>query len=224
MAADIASYIDHTQLSALTSYGDIDRICEEARTYGFAAVCIPPFTVRHARTLLSGDMSRLATVIGFPLGYSVPESKWTETEYACRDGADELDVVINLMALRSGDWSLLEKEMVPICQTVHAAGRRLKVIIESGMLTEEEIIRCCSLYAGMGADYIKTSTGFAAAGASVEAVRLMKEVLPPTVGIKASGGIRTLEMAWKLVDAGASRLGTSAGVRLAQEEREKAGA
>jgi len=205
---DIASYIDHTILKPTTTHIEIKKICEEAVQYGFAAVCIPPSLVTIARP----QASRIATVIGFPFGYSILKAKVTEAEQALLDGADELDMVINLVALRAGDWTYLEKEIQTLTTLVHDHGKVIKVIIESGILTDEEIIRCCDVTARVGVDFVKTSTGYAEKGASVDAVRLMRQHLPAGIKIKASGGIRTYEFARQLIDAGADRLGCSASV------------
>ena len=205
---DIASYIDHTILKPTTTHIEIKKICEEAVQYGFAAVCIPPSLVTIARP----QASRIATVIGFPFGYSILKAKVTEAEQALLDGADELDMVINLVALRAGDWTYLEKEIQTLTTLVHDHDKVIKVIIESGILTDEEIIRCCDVTARVGVDFVKTSTGYAEKGASVDAVRLMRQHLPAGIKIKASGGIRTYEFARQLIDAGADRLGCSASV------------
>jgi deoxyribose-phosphate aldolase len=159
----------------------------------------------------------VATVVGFPFGYSVTAAKMAEVEQALADGADELDIVINLIALREGDWGGLESEMRALMGPIHGAGRVLKVIIESGVLKDEEIIRCCAIYGGLGVDFVKTSTGYAEKGATVEAVKLMRAHLPSNVRIKASGGIRTYALARQLIDAGADRLGCSASVEIVNE-------
>lgn len=211
----LASYIDHTILKPTTSHIDINKICKEALDYGFAAVCVPPPFVVLARS----TGVRVATVIGFPFGYSVSAAKLAEVEQALADGADELDIVINLVALRAGDWSGLETEMRALVAPIHGAGRLVKVIIESGILTDEEIIRCCELYGGLGVDFLKTSTGYAEKGATMEAVRLMRAHLPSNVRIKASGGIRNYTMARQLIDAGADRLGCSASVEIVNGDR-----
>jgi deoxyribose-phosphate aldolase len=208
--SSLASYIDHTILKPTSSHIEINRICKEALDYGFAAVCVPPPFVVQAR----GSGVRVATVIGFPFGYSVSAAKLAEVEQALADGADELDVVINLAALKGGDWSRLESEMRALVGPIHEAGRLVKVIIESGVLTDEEIIRCCEIYSGLGVDFLKTSTGYAERGATVEAVLLMRAHLPSNVRIKASGGIRTYALARQLIDAGADRLGCSASVEI----------
>ena len=210
----LASYIDHTLLKPTATHIEIEKICKEALEYGFAAVCVPPSFVALARRA----RVRTATVIGFPFGYSAAVAKLAEVERAIADGADELDVVINLVALKAGDWSGLEAEMRALTGPIHGAGRVVKVIIESGVLTDEEIIRCCELYGGLGVDFLKTSTGYAERGATVEAVRLMRAYLPSNVRIKASGGIRTYALARQLIDAGADRLGCSASVEIGRGE------
>ena len=216
----LASYIDHTILKPTTTHIEISRICKETREYGFAAVCVPPPFVGMARQ--SGV--RVATVIGFPFGYSVTSAKLAEVAQALSDGADELDVVVNLIHLKAGDWAALEAEMREIVLLIHGAGRLVKVIIESGVLTDEEIIRCCSVYGGIGVDFLKTSTGYAEKGATVEAVRLMRQHLPAGIRIKASGGIRTYAFARELVEAGADRLGCSASVEIVKGEASEAAA
>lgn len=231
---EIASYIDHTILKPTTTHMDIKKICAEAVQFGFAAVCIPPTLVTEARKELQiaveaghhdedcverSPLQKVATVIGFPFGYSVPAAKLVETRQALAEGADELDVVINLTALKSGDWGFLEKEMAPLVDVIHGEDKVIKVIIESGVLTDEEVIRCCEIYSKLGVDFVKTSTGYAEKGATVEAVRLMRRHLPASIRIKASGGIRTYEFARQLVEAGADRLGCSAGVEIVKQLR-----
>ncbi len=213
---DISSYIDHTLLKPTATEADIRKLCSEALRYRFAAVCIPPPAVKQARQLTRGSAVRVATVIGFPFGYSVTKAKLAETEQAIADEADELDMVINLMALKNGHWNYLAEEVRVMAEAAHAGGRLLKVIIESGVLTDDEIIRCCELYSKAGADFLKTSTGYAEKGASLDAVKLMKKHLPPAVRIKASGGIRNYAFARQLVEAGASRLGCSASVAIVE--------
>ena len=216
---NISSYIDHTVLKPTTTHMDVKKICEEAVQYGFAAVCIPPTLLAIGRRELAGASVKVATVIGFPFGYSVPKAKLAETEQALTDGADELDVVINLIAVKDGDWSFLADEISLITDTIHARGKIIKVIIESGILTDEQIIRCCELYSHAGVDFVKTSTGYAERSATTEAVRLMRQHLPPGIKIKASGGIRTYEFARQLIEAGADRLGCSASVAIVDQLR-----
>ena len=219
----IASYIDHTLLKPTATHIDINKICNEALVYGFAAVCVPPPLVKVARSLVVPDTPgsrtvKVATVIGFPFGYSTTKAKLAEVAQAIVDGADELDIVINLVALKEGDWAQLEEEMRVLTERAHAAGKIVKVIIESGILTDEEIIQCCSVYSRVGVNFLKTSTGYAEKGATVAAVRLMREHLPPRVKIKASGGIRDYAFAAALVEAGADRLGCSASIEIVKME------
>ncbi|MFT3825035.1 MAG: deoxyribose-phosphate aldolase [Chitinophagaceae bacterium] len=216
---NIAHYIDHTLLKPTTTNDDIKKLCDEAMEYRFAAVCVPPPLVRKAKVVLKASEVKTATVIGFPFGYSVARAKIFEVQQAIQDGADELDVVINLTALKNNAWNYLEQEMEHIVEAVHKNERLIKVIIESGVLTPEEIIRCCEIYAKLNVDFVKTSTGYAEKGASVEDVQLMRKHLPSTVKIKASGGIRTYEFAKQLVEAGADRLGCSASVAIVKGEK-----
>jgi len=220
----LAKYIDHTILKPTASHIEISKICGEAAEYGFAAVCVPPpFVASAARELGGRGGVKVATVIGFPFGYSVASAKLVEVEQALVDGADELDVVINLVALKAADWSLLEKEMRLLTSAIHSGGKIVKVIIESGVLTDEEIVRCCEVYGAVGVDFLKTSTGYAEKGATVEAVRLMRAHLPAGIRIKASGGIRTAALAQQLIDAGADRLGCSASLAIVQGEAAASG-
>jgi deoxyribose-phosphate aldolase len=238
---NIASYIDHTILKPTTTYIEIKKICEEALRYKFAAVCVPPPMVGKAREFLAAAESaekgvagsvgrpvsaaagsaaasvKVATVIGFPFGYSSLKAKLAEAEQAAQL-ADELDVVINLIALKNGDRGFLEEEMQAITELAHGQGKIVKVIIESGILTDEEIIRCCDIYSRVGVDFLKTSTGYAEKGASVHAVELMRRHLPASIQIKASGGIRSYTFARELTAAGATRLGCSASVEIVREE------
>jgi len=215
----ISSIIDHTILKPFTTLKEIEQICSEAVENNFAAVCIPPPFVKRASVILAPSNIKVATVIGFPFGYAATESKVAETLLAIVDGADELDMVINLVALRMNDWDFLEKEVKMLTDICHQKNKILKVIIESGELTDEEIIQCCKIFGALGIDFMKTSTGYAAKGATVEAVQLLRLHLPSTVRIKASGGIRDYQFAKKLFDAGADRLGCSTGVKIATEEK-----
>jgi len=211
---NIASYIDHTILKPTTVAADIKKVCQEAQEYGFFAVCVPPPLVRNAVAILKESPVKIATVIGFPFGYSIAQAKIAEAQQAIKDGAHELDVVINLVAVKSNAWPYLEKEMTQLMELARPTGRLVKVIIESGILTDEEILQCCELYTKIGVDFLKTSTGYAEKGASVEAVQLMRKHLPSTIKIKASGGIRTYEQAIQFINAGADRIGCSAGVTI----------
>ena len=220
MKDPIASYIDHTLLKPVCTSADINKLCREAIEFGFAAVCVPPFVVKQAVRTLEGTPVKTATVIGFPMGYSSLESKVSEIQEAIMDGADELDAVINLIALKNGDWSYLEKEMQQLGARIHEKEKIIKVIVESGVLTRDELIRCCELYGKLGIDFMKTSTGYAEKGASVSDVQLMRTQLPRQVKIKASGGIRHYAFAAELIEAGADRLGCSASLQIVEEEKQ----
>lgn len=215
---NIASYIDHTILKPTTVVAEIEKLCAEAKQYGFAAVCVPPLFVKKAKELTEGSDVKVATVIGFPFGYSATEAKLAETVLAIIDGADELDMVINIAALKNDDWQYLAFELNTIMPVIRKKEKVIKVIIESGVLTDEEIIKCCDLYGAAGVDFMKTSTGYAEKGASVHAVALMRKHLADAVKIKASGGIKTLSFAKELIAAGADRLGCSASVAIVNEQ------
>lgn len=214
----ISSYIDHTILKPTTLVSDIEKLCEEAKQYGFAAVCVPPNFVKKAKALTVGSEVKVATVIGFPFGYSAVEAKIAEILLAIVDGADELDVVINISAIKNNDWLYLADEINHIMPIIRSKDKVIKIIIESGVLTDEEIIKCCEIYGLAGIDYLKTSTGYAEKGVTVEAVKLFRLHLPANIQIKASGGIRDYAFAKQLVDAGATRLGCSAGVAIVKGE------
>lgn len=186
----------------------------EAQQYDFAAVCIPPNFVKEAKELTAGSKVRVATVIGFPFGYSSIAAKREEILDAIIDGADEMDIVANISAIKSHNWEYLTEEIETLKEPIRQTSRVVKVIIESGILTDEEIIKCCEIYGKAGIDYLKTSTGYAEKGASVHAVELFRKHLPSSVQIKASGGIRDYATAKQMVDAGATRLGCSAGVAI----------
>lgn len=217
---NIASYIDHTILKPTTTVADVEQLCREAVEYGFAAVCVPPPFVKRVKSILDPTDVKVATVIGFPFGYSATEAKIAETVLAIVDGADELDMVINLVALRGSDWAFLSKEVALATEVVHNKGKAIKLIVESGILSRDELVKCCGVFGPLGIDYMKTSTGYAEKGASVEAVQLMRSHLPSTVKIKASGGIKTYAFAAELVAAGADRLGCSASVQIVKEKPE----
>lgn len=210
-------YIDHTILKPTTLLADIEKLCIEAIKYDFAAVCVPPPFVRKAKQLLEGSNTKTATVIGFPFGYAAIEAKIAEILLAIVDGADELDMVINIIALKNNDWEYLANEINHVMPVVKQKQKVIKIIIESGVLTDDEIIKCCDLYGAAGIDYLKTSTGYAEKGATIEAVQLMRKYLPDHVKIKASGGIRSYGFARQLVDVGAERLGCSAGVSIMEQ-------
>jgi deoxyribose-phosphate aldolase len=216
----ISSYIDHTILKPVCSFAEISKLCREAIQYGFAAVCVPPYVVKQAAEEIKGSGVKTATVIGFPMGYSSLQSKLDEAGLALEEGADELDVVINLLALKNGQWDYLEKEIEALVSLIQQQGKKIKVIVESGLLSREEIVQCCKHYGKAGIDFMKTSTGYAEKGASVEDVRLMRKELPAKVQIKASGGIKTYTFARELIEAGATRIGSSGGLAIADQEKE----
>jgi deoxyribose-phosphate aldolase len=207
-------YIDHTILKPTTLVSDIEKVCSEANQYEFAAVCIPPLFVKKSKELLKETNVKVATVIGFPFGYSAVEAKLAEILLAIVDGVDELDVVINFMAIKNNDWNYVANEINHLVPVIKSKDKVVKIIIESGVLTNDEILKCCELYGAAGIDYLKTSTGYAEKGATLEAVQLMKQNLPAHIQIKASGGIRDYEFARQLVEAGATRLGCSASVAI----------
>ncbi len=207
-------YIDHTILKPTCLVSDIEKLCAEAKQYDFAAVCVPPNFVKLAKEKLVGSTVQLATVIGFPFGYSATEAKIAEIILAMVDGADELDVVANISAIKNGDWTAIADEINHILPIIRSKNKVVKIIIESGVLTDEEIMKCCDIYGIAGIDYLKTSTGYAEKGASVEAVKLFRKYLPDQVQIKASGGIRDYATAKLMIDAGATRIGCSAGVAI----------
>ena len=207
-------FIDHTLLKPTCLVSDIEKLCTEAKQYDFAAVCVPPPFVKLAKEKTEGTSVKVATVIGFPFGYSATEAKIAEIILAMVDGADELDVVANISAIKNGDWTAIADEINHILPIVRSKQKVIKIIIESGVLTNDEIIKCCDIYGVAGIDYLKTSTGYAEKGASVEAVTLFRKYLPDNVQIKASGGIRDYATAQLMIEAGATRIGCSAGVAI----------
>lgn len=216
---DIAHYIDHTLLKPTATLSEIEKLCKEAIEYGFAAVCVPPLYVKKSREFLTGTKIKVATVIGFPFGYSAIEAKVAEIVLAIVDGADELDMVVNISAIKNGDWEFIANEINTIMPIVNNKEKELKVIIESGILTDDEIIKCCDIYGAAGVDYVKTSTGYAEKGASIHAVHLIRTHLTDTIKIKASGGIKSYSFAKELINAGANRLGCSSSIKIVEESR-----
>ncbi|WP_162427679.1 deoxyribose-phosphate aldolase [Pontibacter pudoricolor] len=221
MAGNLASYIDHTILKPDATEAQVLQVCDEARNYSFAAVCIPPCYVAASKERLADSGVKVATVVGFPLGYNHPKVKFLETHQAIADGADEIDVVINISAFKSGKFSEVENELSELAKYCHLKEAELKVIIETALLTEDEIVKACELCVNAGVDYVKTSTGFAAKGATVEHIELMRRVLPAHIKIKAAGGIRTFEDAQALIKAGADRLGCSASIQIVSHEQNR---
>lgn len=213
--ASILKRVDHTLLTPTATWEQIKTLCDEGIQFETASVCIPPRYIKRANDYV-GTKLKLTTVIGFPNGYCTPEVKVFETEDAIRDGADEIDMVINLGLAKAGDWEGVLQEIKAV--KASCKGRILKVIVEACLLTQEEKVAVCRVVSMSGADYIKTSTGFSTGGATVEDVRLFRERISPDVRIKAAGGIRTFEQAEALIEAGADRLGASALVAIAKQE------
>jgi len=216
---NIAAYIDHTVLKPTTTQADIVKLCTEALENNFAAVCVPPLFVKMAKQMVTNTTVKVATVIGFPFGYSAIEAKVAEIILAIIDGADELDVVINISAIKNNDWQFLANEINTLMPIIRKQQKVIKIIIESGILTNAEIIKCCDLYGAAGVDFLKTSTGYAEVGATLEAVALIRKHLTNSIKIKASGGIKSYTFAKQLIDAGADRLGCSSSLKIVAESR-----
>jgi deoxyribose-phosphate aldolase len=213
----IAALIDHTLLKPEATRRQVDKLCKEAKEYGFASVCVNPYWVPVAGRALEGSRVRVCTVIGFPLGANLASVKIYEAHKALEQGATELDMVQNVGALETGDDRVVGDEIAELADVAHSHGAILKVIIETCLLTEEARERSCRLAVQAGADFVKTSTGFSSGGATVEDIRLMRRIVGTKVGVKASGGIRTLEAVRAMLAAGATRIGASAGVAIIQE-------
>ena len=216
-ARDWASLIDHTLLKPDASQTEIKRLCEEAAQYHFASVCVNPTWVRACACHLQGTGVPVCTVIGFPLGATLPDVKAYEARRAIMDGAHEVDMVINVGALKSGDDCLLEHDIRSVVEVAHEYDVTCKVIIETALLTDDEKVRACQAAKNAGADFVKTSTGFSKGGATVADVALMRRVVGSELGVKASGGVKNIDDARAMVEAGATRIGASVGVKIAQE-------
>jgi deoxyribose-phosphate aldolase len=210
----VAPMIDHTILKPDATHDQIAQLCFEARKYQFASVCVNPTNVKLCAELLEGSGVPVCTVVGFPLGATPTEVKVFETQQSINDGAIEVDMVINVGALKSRDYELVEGDIAAIARTCHANNAILKVIIEAALLTDEEKVIACQLSKVAGADFVKTSTGFGPGGATPEDVALMRRVVGPSIGVKAAGGIKTKEDADRMIAAGASRIGASASVKI----------
>jgi len=220
----VAGMIDHTLLKPDATPDQIAQLCYEARKYEFASVCVNPTHVKMCADLLRGSPVKVCTVIGFPLGASSTEVKVFETETALRDGATEIDMVLNIGALKAKDYELVAKDINGVVRMAHAAGAIVKVIIETALLTDQEKEIASLLSKEAGADYVKTSTGFSGGGATAEDIALMRSAVGPEMGIKASGGVSSFEDAQKMVFAGATRIGASAGVKIVQGESQSTSA
>jgi len=215
MSRSLAPYIDHTALKPDTTYLQIFALCEEAQKYGFASVCVNPSMVPMCADLLRGSGVKICTVIGFPLGANASEVKAFEAAHAIKDGADELDMVIDIGALKDDDIDWVSSDITAVREA--SVGKILKVIIETALLTDEQKVTACEIAKKCGADFVKTSTGFNGGGATVADIALMRQTVGPDMGIKASGGIRDAATAQALLDAGATRLGCSASVTIVTE-------
>ncbi len=214
----IARLIDHTLLKPAATRDQIAQLCDEARTYRFASVCVNPAYVSLCAELLSAvEDVAVCTVIGFPLGATLPEVKAFEAERVIADGAREVDMVQNVGALKSGDVGLVQRDIAAVVAVAHAHGALCKVILETALLTDDEKERACRIAQAAGADFVKTSTGFGPGGATVADVALMRRVVGPALGVKAAGGVRSLADVQAMVEAGATRIGASAGVQIMQE-------
>ncbi|MBS1253110.1 MAG: Deoxyribose-phosphate aldolase [Anaerolineales bacterium] len=216
---NLAKYIDHTALKADTTADQIDKLCEEAVQFGFAAVCLNPVWVRRAADRLRDTDIAIACVVGFPLGANVSRVKALEAEQALQDGAIEFDMVMNVGALKAGNHDVVRDDIAAVTEITREAGGLCKVIIEAALLTDEEKRIACRLAQEAGADFVKTSTGFGPGGATLHDVALMREVVGPDMGIKAAGGIKTAEQARQMIEAGATRIGASAGVQIVTESQ-----
>lgn len=214
---NIASFIDHTLLNAEANLNEIRKLCDEAMEYGFYSVCVNPTHVRSCKDFLKDSEVKIATVIGFPLGANTLETKKFEAQNAIDNGADELDMVINIGALKDNNLSLV-KEDIQAVVAVAKPNIKVKVIIETALLDENEKIAACKLSKEAGADYVKTSTGFSTGGATVSDIELMKSIVGGDFGIKASGGVRDYDTAIKMIEAGATRIGASAGIKIVNKE------
>ncbi len=216
---ELSHMIDHTLLKADATQDEIARLCYEARKHDFASVCVNPSYVKLCAELLEDTDVLVCTVVGFPLGATSTEAKTFETQKAVRDGATEVDMVINVGALKSRDYEVVEGDIASIARACHAGGAILKVIIEAALLTDEEKVAACQLAKVAGADFVKTSTGFGPGGATPEDVALMRQVVGSGMGVKAAGGIKTTADAKRMIEAGASRIGASASIKIVQGDQ-----
>jgi deoxyribose-phosphate aldolase len=209
---NLNQYIDHTLLKPEATLSQIEKLCQEAKENNFFSVCINSYYVKTCVQLLSGTSVKVCTVVGFPLGASTMETKRFEAMKAVAEGAKEIDMVMNISAVKSGNWQYVVDDMSSLAQVCHQQGAILKVILETCLLTEEEKKKACELAVKAGVDFVKTSTGFSTGGATIEDVKLMRSIVGPNIGVKASGAIRNTETAQAMIEAGATRLGTSASV------------
>lgn len=215
---NLGKIIDHTILKPDCTVDDIKQVCTEASNNEFAAVCVPPFYVKEASHFLKDSPIKIATVIGFPMGYSTIPAKVEEIKRAINDGVDELDVVINICAVKSNNWNYVKNDIDSVTRISHMRGKTIKIIFEMNLLNQEQVKKLCEICNEFGVDYVKTSTGFQGGGATVKRVSLLREHLSSNIKIKASGGIKKRKDALALVEAGADRLGCSASLKLIEKE------
>jgi deoxyribose-phosphate aldolase len=220
---NIASYIDHTLLKPEASEADILKVCAEAAEYHFKSVCVNPLWVKTVKTALKGSGVLTCSVIGFPLGATPTDVKTFEARGAVLDGADEVDMVINIAAARAGDKGALVDDISAVAEAVHASGAILKVIIETVFLSDDQKVLACQAAVEAGADFVKTSTGFNGGGATAADIALMRRAVGPELGVKASGGVRSLADAQAMIAAGATRIGASSGIAIVKGEQGSAG-
>ena len=219
---EISKYIDHTLLKPEATAANIEQLCREALEHGFATVCVNPVYVSLAHSLLKNSSVAVCTVAGFPLGANATETKVNETRLALKEGAGEIDMVIQIGALKSGDYDAVENDIRAVVSVCREYSSTSKVIIETALLTDSEKRKACELAANAGADFVKTSTGFAAAGATEHDVRLMSNAVRKfSMGVKAAGGIRSYDDAIKMINAGATRIGSSSGVKIVTESKQR---
>jgi len=214
---EIAHLIDHTLLKPEATPAQVERLCDEARCYRFAAVCVNPVYVRLAARRLEESGVVVCSVAGFPLGATTTTAKVYEARQALADGASEVDMVLHIGALKAGDYDIVREDIAAAAAVCHECGALLKVIIETALLSDAEKVTACHLAQAAGADYVKTSTGFASGGATVEDVRLMRQTVGPQMGVKAAGGIHSYAEALAMIEAGANRIGASAGVQIVEQ-------
>jgi deoxyribose-phosphate aldolase len=219
VTVDVAKYIDHTLLKPDATRSEIEKLCDEARAYQFASVCVNPTWVRECAVRLLGSPVRVCTVVGFPLGATLPDVKAYETRRAIFDGATEIDMVINVGALKSGDDETVRRDIAAVVEAAHEACAIVKVILETALLSDDEKVRASLIAREAGADFVKTSTGFSRGGATVADIDLMRRTVGEELGVKAAGGVKDLAGAREMIAAGATRIGASAGVRIVQESR-----
>jgi len=215
---NLAKVIDHTTLKVDNTKEDIKKLCEEAKAEHFFAVCVSPYFVRYAATQLQNVPVKVVTVIGFPFGFSATPAKAEEARRALEEGADEIDVVVNINAVKSGDWNYVRNDIQTMIFLAHQKGRILKIIFETGLLTKIEVKKLCEICAELEVNFVKTSTGYYKKGATVSMIKTLRKLLPEKIKIKASGGIRSTKKTMAMINAGADRIGTSSGLKIIEED------